>query len=77
MPRRLRPWIVTLNIRRLSMLLRLPEAAAQLQVSRATLYRIIEAGALKPVKIGGATRFRAEDIERIRSEGCDTRRKAE
>ena len=34
-----------------------------LSSSRATVYRLIEAGKLKPVKLGRSTRFRAEDVE--------------
>jgi excisionase family DNA binding protein len=59
------------------MLLRVREAAARLQVCRATLYRIVEAGDLEPVKLGRSTRFRAEDIDRIARQGCGTRRQAE
>lgn len=43
-------------------LLTVKEVMATLKISRATIYRHIDAGILTPVKIGGATRFRQSDI---------------
>jgi excisionase family DNA binding protein len=41
----------------------LQPAAAALQVSRPTLYRLINSGELKAVRVGQRLRFRPEDIE--------------
>jgi excisionase family DNA binding protein len=59
------------------MLLRVREAADRLRVSVATVYRIMKAGGLEPVRVGGAVRIRAEEVERIARQGCATSRQAE
>ena len=45
-----------------ALLLRVPEAAAQLGISRAKLYELIAAGKLPAVKVGGCRRIRAADL---------------
>ena len=45
-----------------ALLLKVPEAAAQLGISRATLYELIAAGTLPSVKVGGCRRIRASDL---------------
>lgn len=42
----------------------IPEAAQVLGVSRTTIYELISAGALKPVKIGRRTFISQEELER-------------
>jgi excisionase family DNA binding protein len=44
-------------------LLTVEEVAKWLKVHRATVYRLIDAGTLTPVKFGGIVRFRASDLE--------------
>lgn len=44
-------------------LVRVPEAAEMLGVSRATIYRLIQQGKLETVRQGGATCIRVADIE--------------
>jgi excisionase family DNA binding protein len=44
-------------------LLTLAEVMAVLSVSRPTVYRLIERGELKAVKIGTALRFRDSDVQ--------------
>jgi excisionase family DNA binding protein len=44
------------------LLLRVPEAAAQLGISRAKLYEMIAAGTIPTVKIGGCRRIKSEDL---------------
>ncbi len=34
-------------------------------ISRATLYRLVQRGQVKPVKIGRATRFRSDELEQF------------
>ena len=46
-------------------LLRLPEVAARLALSRTAIYRLIERGELQPVRIGSALRFSAFEINRL------------
>ena len=45
-----------------ALLLRVPEAAARLGVSRAKLYELIASGALPAVKIDGCRRVRTDDL---------------
>jgi excisionase family DNA binding protein len=44
------------------LLMKVPEAAAVLGVSRAKLYELIAAGALPAVKVDGCRRVRTEDL---------------
>jgi len=44
-------------------LLRIPEAAAMLAISRAKLYELIRSGVLPVFKIGAATRIRVSDLK--------------
>lgn len=46
-------------------LLSINDAARCLNVSRATVYRLMEAGALKPVYVGSIVRFRPSDIDAV------------
>ena len=46
-----------------ALLLKVPEAAAQLGISRAKLYELIAAGDLPAVKIGGCRRLRSADLQ--------------
>ena len=46
-------------------LLRLPEVAARLALSRTAIYRLIERGEIQPVRIGSALRFSAFEINRL------------
>ncbi|MBI2322102.1 MAG: helix-turn-helix domain-containing protein [Chloroflexi bacterium] len=54
------------------LLLRPPDAAAALGVSRSRLYELLAAGALASVKIGASRRIALDDrrafVERLRSE---------
>ena len=45
-----------------ALLIKIPEAAAQLGVSRAKLYELIASGALPSVKVDGCRRVRTEDL---------------
>ena len=45
-----------------ALLLKVPEAAAQLGISRAKFYELIAAGTLPSVKVGGCRRIRASDL---------------
>ena len=45
-------------------LLTIPETAASLQVSRATVYRLVKDGSLQVVKVRGLTRVRPSAIAR-------------
>lgn len=42
----------------------IPDAAQVLGISRTTIYELISAGALKPVKIGRRTFIAQEELER-------------
>ena len=53
-------------------LLRVGVVAARLALSKAQVYVLAECGALRSVKIGGALRFDADDLERF-IEGCKRR----
>ena len=44
------------------LLMKVPEAAALLCVSRAKLYELISSGALPSVKVDGCRRVRTEDL---------------
>ncbi len=44
-------------------LLTTAQTTAMLRISRATLYRKVDAGELTPVKIGSAVRFRRSDVD--------------
>ena len=46
-----------------TLLLRIPEAAAQLGISRAKLYELIADGSLPSVRLGGCRRIRASDLD--------------
>ncbi len=45
-----------------ALLIKVPEAAALLGISRAKLYELIAAGALPAVKVDGCRRVRTEDL---------------
>jgi excisionase family DNA binding protein len=45
-----------------ALLIKVPEAAAQLGVSRAKLYELIASGALPAVKVDGCRRLRVADV---------------
>ena len=47
------------------MLLTTKEACEYLNISRATLYKLIREGKLKPLKIGRSTRFDRRDLDRF------------
>jgi excisionase family DNA binding protein len=51
-------------------LLTIPEACHALRVARSTLYRLLDAGDLRAVKIGGSRRIPATEIERIATGGA-------
>ena len=44
-------------------LLTVKEACEYLNISKATLYKLIKKGDLKPIKLSNATRFDVNDIE--------------
>jgi excisionase family DNA binding protein len=46
-----------------TLLLRVPEAAAQLGISRAKLYELIGDGSIRSVRVGGCRRIRAVDLQ--------------
>ena len=46
-------------------LLKLPEVAARLALSRTAIYRLMERGQIQPVHIGGALRFPASSIDQL------------
>jgi excisionase family DNA binding protein len=56
-----------------ALLIKVPEAAAQLGVSRAKLYELIASGALPAVKVDGCRRLRVDDL-RAYVEGLSTTR---
>lgn len=45
-----------------NLLLRVPEVAENLGISRAKVYELMAAGELRSVKIGGCRRVRASDL---------------
>lgn len=46
-------------------LLTVKEAAAQLKLSRPSVYRLMKRGELKSVKLGGARRIPQRELERL------------
>jgi excisionase family DNA binding protein len=46
-------------------LLTVQEVMGRLKVSRATVYRLIDGGTLRPVKIGKSVRFRPSEVSAI------------
>ena len=48
-----------------SLLLKVPEAAAALRISRASIYRLFDAGELAWVQIGASRRVTSEEIHRF------------
>jgi excisionase family DNA binding protein len=50
--------------------LTIPEAAASIGVSRATLYRLMESGRLASVKLGGCRRITPEAIDAMLKEAA-------
>lgn len=46
-------------------LLRLPEVADRLALSRTAIYRLIAQGELQPIRIGGAVRFPTSAIDQL------------
>ena len=55
-------------------LLRVGAVATRLDLSKQQVYVLAECGALQSVKIGGALRFDADDLERF-IEGCTRKSK--
>ena len=47
------------------------EVTYRFRISRSTMYRLIKAGKVKPIKIGGSLRFPMEEVLRIENEGTD------
>jgi excisionase family DNA binding protein len=45
-----------------TLLIKVPEAAARLGISRAKLYELIASGALPAVKVDGCRRIRTDDL---------------
>ena len=56
-----------------ALLIKIPEAAARLGVSRAKLYELIASGALPAVRVDGCRRIRTTDL-RAYVEGLSTSR---
>jgi len=46
-------------------LLTVREACEYLSISKATLYKLIKKGKIKPVKIGKSTRLDKEDLDKL------------
>ena len=46
-------------------LMKLPEVAARLSLSRTGIYRLMARGEIQPVRIGGALRFPASSVDRL------------
>jgi excisionase family DNA binding protein len=46
-------------------LLKLPEVAAKLALSRTAIYRLMARGELQPIKIGGSLRFPASTVDAL------------
>jgi excisionase family DNA binding protein len=61
------------NAQELPRLLDVREVADALKVSRVTIWRLVQHGALRPVRIGRAVRFHPRDVERLVREGAPTR----
>ena len=51
-----------------SLLLKYDEAAAALAVSKSTIYRMVMAGEITAVNLGGSIRIRMSDLERLVAE---------
>jgi excisionase family DNA binding protein len=49
---------------------RLPEAAAILGLGRTTLYELVAAGSIRPVRLGRAIRITRSELERFVAERC-------
>jgi excisionase family DNA binding protein len=47
------------------MLLRIGQVCEQLALSEPTVRRMVKAGTLTPVRIGGSVRYRLEDVRRL------------
>jgi len=47
----------------------IPEAAEMLSISEASLFRMLRAGGIVPVRISGRTLFNLEEIQRVAKEG--------
>jgi excisionase family DNA binding protein len=58
-------------------LISVEELADRLDLGRSTLYRLIASGQIGPqsVKLGGAVKFRAAEVDAWISSGCPCRRK--
>jgi excisionase family DNA binding protein len=56
-----------------TMLLKTPEAARALGISRTGVYRLVQEGRLKPLRIGRSVRFAAEDLQQFVRELRDNR----
>ncbi len=54
-----------------TLLLTPTETARELRLSRQTIWRLTRQGILKPVLIGGCTRYRREEIEQFATRGLD------
>jgi excisionase family DNA binding protein len=50
-------------------LMTVKEAAQSLKMGQSSIYRLVWAGLLNPVKIGRSTRFHAAEVERIAASG--------
>ena len=46
-------------------LMKLPEVAARLSLSRTGIYRLMARGEIQPVRIGGALRFPASSVDHL------------
>lgn len=56
-------------------LLTVEDVGRRLHLSRASVYRLIDAGELVRIKVGGSARFRAEDVERLIEQGAQQTRR--
>jgi excisionase family DNA binding protein len=56
-----------------AVLLTIKQAAAQLQISERTIFRLIEKGELNSISIGKSLRIHPEELERIAREGIRPR----
>jgi excisionase family DNA binding protein len=53
-----------------AVLLNVEEARARLRIGRTMLYRLIDAGDIRPVKIGNKTLIPIAEVERLAREGA-------
>jgi excisionase family DNA binding protein len=60
-----------------SRLLRVREVAAMLAVSTPTVWRLVRAGELRAVRVGGSTRFLQSDVESLIEHGKHVSHRAE